>query len=210
MEFSGPIWIPARLFINLANWAFVFAVPVLYGAIYKFRKAHAVTTIGGKSHPFNFGKIIHSIFSFPPFFQSLLTLLFISKWLLQVKRKTHQHYCIKILVMFSFFLVVVVVVCHVSSSKGMKFDTTDTDINRKMRSNALCNTKVVLKLSWTQPPHKQLLVGGTSRREVPTDKAVLGVGCDTRVKDPTINHNSGISEKERQKYIFACNTLVQA
>ena len=46
VEFSGPIWIPARLFINLVNWAFVFGVPILYGAIYKFRKAHAVTTIG--------------------------------------------------------------------------------------------------------------------------------------------------------------------
>ena len=46
VEFSGPIWSPARLFINLANWSFVFAVPILYGAIYKFRKAHAVTTIG--------------------------------------------------------------------------------------------------------------------------------------------------------------------
>ena len=46
VEFSGPFWNPARLFINLVNWAFVFAVPVLYGAIYKFRRAHAVTTIG--------------------------------------------------------------------------------------------------------------------------------------------------------------------
>ena len=46
VEFSGPIWSPARLFINLANWSFVFAVPILYGAIYKFRRAHAVTTIG--------------------------------------------------------------------------------------------------------------------------------------------------------------------
>ena len=46
VEFSGPIWSPARLFINLANWSFIVAVPSLYGAIYKFRKAHAVTTIG--------------------------------------------------------------------------------------------------------------------------------------------------------------------
>ena len=46
VEFSGPIWMPARLFINLTNWAFAFLVPFLYGAIYKFRKAHAVTTLG--------------------------------------------------------------------------------------------------------------------------------------------------------------------
>ena len=46
VEFSGPIWNPARLFINLVNWAFVFVVPLLYGAIYKFRKAHAVSTTG--------------------------------------------------------------------------------------------------------------------------------------------------------------------
>ena len=46
VEFSGPIWSPARLFVNLANWSFVAAVPLLYGAIYKFRKAHAGTTIG--------------------------------------------------------------------------------------------------------------------------------------------------------------------
>ena len=51
VEFSGPFWNPARFFINLANWAFVFAVPILYAAIYKFRKAHAVTTIGGINHP---------------------------------------------------------------------------------------------------------------------------------------------------------------
>ena len=46
VEFSGPIWSPARLFINLANWSFVFVVPVLYVAIYKFRKANAVANIG--------------------------------------------------------------------------------------------------------------------------------------------------------------------
>ena len=50
VEFSGPIWSPARLFVNLANWAFVAAVPALYGAIYKFRKAHVCTTIGTNSH----------------------------------------------------------------------------------------------------------------------------------------------------------------
>ena len=54
VEFSGPIWSPARLFINLANWSFVFVVPVLYAKIYKFRKAHAVTTIGVDNHtPFH-------------------------------------------------------------------------------------------------------------------------------------------------------------
>ena len=46
VEFSGPLWSPARLFINLANWSFVFVVPILYAAIYKFRKAHAVSNIG--------------------------------------------------------------------------------------------------------------------------------------------------------------------
>ena len=46
VEFSGPIWSPARLFINLANWSFVFVVPILYAAIYKFRKAHTVANIG--------------------------------------------------------------------------------------------------------------------------------------------------------------------
>ena len=50
VEFSGPIWSPARLFVNLANWAFVAAVPALYGAIYKFRKTHLCTTIGKNSH----------------------------------------------------------------------------------------------------------------------------------------------------------------
>ena len=49
VEFSGPIWMPARLFINLTNWAFAFLVPFLYGAIYKFRKANAVTTLGADS-----------------------------------------------------------------------------------------------------------------------------------------------------------------
>ena len=48
VEFSGPIWMPARLFINLTNWAFAFLVPFLYGAIYKFRKAHAVTSLGAQ------------------------------------------------------------------------------------------------------------------------------------------------------------------
>ena len=62
VEFSGPIWSPARLFVNLANWSFVAAVPLLYGAIYKFRKAHAGTTIGTNI-------VINS--AFPLFFEPL-------------------------------------------------------------------------------------------------------------------------------------------
>ena len=46
IEFTGPPWSPARIFINLANWSFVFVVPLLYLAIYKFRKAQAVTNLG--------------------------------------------------------------------------------------------------------------------------------------------------------------------
>ena len=51
VELSGPIWSPARLFINLANWAFVFVVPILYGAIYKFRKTHTVKLLGTSTTP---------------------------------------------------------------------------------------------------------------------------------------------------------------
>ena len=48
IEFTGPPWSPARIFINLANWSFVFVVPLLYLAIYKFRKAQEVTNLGRK------------------------------------------------------------------------------------------------------------------------------------------------------------------
>ena len=47
VEFQGPIWAPTRLFPNIANFSFVLIVPVLYGAIFRFRKKHTTTTLGG-------------------------------------------------------------------------------------------------------------------------------------------------------------------
>ena len=41
IEFLGPLWSPARLFINLTVWSFVFVVPLLYWAIFRFRRAAA-------------------------------------------------------------------------------------------------------------------------------------------------------------------------
>ena len=37
MDLRRPIWDPARLLINLTNWAFLFLVPVLYWRIFVFR-----------------------------------------------------------------------------------------------------------------------------------------------------------------------------
>ena len=47
VEFQGPVWAPTRLFPNIANFSFVLIVPVLYGAIFRFRKKHTTTTLGG-------------------------------------------------------------------------------------------------------------------------------------------------------------------
>ena len=41
IEFLGPLWSPARLFINVTVWSFVFVVPLLYWAIFRFRRAAA-------------------------------------------------------------------------------------------------------------------------------------------------------------------------
>ena len=52
MELQGPLWAPKRLLPNLITLAFVLIVPILYGAIYSFRRKHATTMLGlclGKS-----------------------------------------------------------------------------------------------------------------------------------------------------------------
>ena len=46
MELQGPLWAPKRLFPNLITLAFVLIVPILYGAIYSFRRKHATTMLG--------------------------------------------------------------------------------------------------------------------------------------------------------------------
>jgi hypothetical protein len=43
---KGAIWSPHRLFIHLTGGAFVLVVPVLYGAIYRALRAHALTAQG--------------------------------------------------------------------------------------------------------------------------------------------------------------------
>jgi len=45
-ELSGPFYSPIRLFINICQWSFLLVVPLLYGVIFKFRKAHDETIIG--------------------------------------------------------------------------------------------------------------------------------------------------------------------
>ena len=46
VEFQGPLWAPMRLFPNIAFFSFILIVPVLYGAIFRFRKKHTTTTLG--------------------------------------------------------------------------------------------------------------------------------------------------------------------
>ena len=46
VELQGPLWAPKRLFPNLITLAFVLIVPILYGAIYSFRRKHATTMLG--------------------------------------------------------------------------------------------------------------------------------------------------------------------
>ena len=43
---KGPIWSPTRLFNNILMISFVFLVPSLYAAIFRFRRKNAVTGIG--------------------------------------------------------------------------------------------------------------------------------------------------------------------
>ena len=43
---KGPIWSPIRLFNNIFLISFVFLVPFLYAAIFRFRRKNAVTGIG--------------------------------------------------------------------------------------------------------------------------------------------------------------------
>ena len=47
---KGPIWSPHRLFTILTGGAFILLVPVLYGAIYRARRAHALTALGRLHH----------------------------------------------------------------------------------------------------------------------------------------------------------------
>ena len=46
MVLKGAIWSPPRLYMNLTGGAFVLLVPVLYGAIYRALRAHALTAVG--------------------------------------------------------------------------------------------------------------------------------------------------------------------
>ena len=46
LEFTGPLWNPARILMNFVNSAFALVVPIIYGLIFKFRRAHAVTSLG--------------------------------------------------------------------------------------------------------------------------------------------------------------------
>ena len=47
VEFSGPFWTPTRLFVNTTFLAFVFLVPLLYGAVFIYRMNKAATVSGG-------------------------------------------------------------------------------------------------------------------------------------------------------------------
>ena len=44
LELKGPIWHPLRALANLAAWNMFILVPIFYWNIFKFRKAHALTT----------------------------------------------------------------------------------------------------------------------------------------------------------------------
>ena len=41
IEFRGPLWTPTRLIINATVWSFAFVVPLLYLAIFRFRRTEA-------------------------------------------------------------------------------------------------------------------------------------------------------------------------
>ena len=46
LELLGPLWNPGRLIVNTTLLAFMFVVPLLYGLIFCFRRAHDVTVLG--------------------------------------------------------------------------------------------------------------------------------------------------------------------
>jgi hypothetical protein len=50
MFLKGSIWSPHRLFTILTTLSFIVLVPVLYGAIYRARRAHALTALGRLHH----------------------------------------------------------------------------------------------------------------------------------------------------------------
>ena len=50
VEFQGPVWVPTRLLPNIVGSLFVIIVPCLYGAIFRFRKKHTITTQGKLSN----------------------------------------------------------------------------------------------------------------------------------------------------------------
>ena len=47
VEFQGAFWDPTRLLPNIVNFSFVIIVPALYGSIFRFRRKHTATTLGG-------------------------------------------------------------------------------------------------------------------------------------------------------------------
>ena len=55
LDLKGPFWSPPRLYLNFVLFAFAILVPLLYGALFRFRRAHAVTVLGR----FNPGFIYH-------------------------------------------------------------------------------------------------------------------------------------------------------
>ena len=40
LEFSGPLWSPHRLLLNATWFLFAFLVPIMYGAVFRFRRKH--------------------------------------------------------------------------------------------------------------------------------------------------------------------------
>jgi hypothetical protein len=50
MFLKGSIWSPHRLFTILTTLSFTVLVPVLYGAIYRARRAQALTALGRLHH----------------------------------------------------------------------------------------------------------------------------------------------------------------
>jgi hypothetical protein len=47
---KGSFWSPRRLFLNLTTFAVIPLVPILYGAIYRARRAQAITALGRLHH----------------------------------------------------------------------------------------------------------------------------------------------------------------
>ena len=41
IEFRGPLWTPTRLIVNATVWSFAFGVPLLYLAIFRFRRTES-------------------------------------------------------------------------------------------------------------------------------------------------------------------------